>query len=92
MASTDQAIGMMDAAYFTGRKEILQWINATLALGITKIESTCTGAIACQLIDAHFPNNSKRNFSCPMLSLLIVTESRRLVLLLSSNVESKLGS
>ena len=62
MASTDQAIGMMDAAYFTGRKEILQWINATLALGITKIESTCTGAIACQLIDAHFPNNSKTIF------------------------------
>lgn len=55
MASTDHAMGMMDAAYFTGRKDILEWINQTLALGVTKIETTCTGAIACQLIDAHFP-------------------------------------
>ena len=55
MASTDHAMGMMDAAYFTGRKEILEWVNDTLALGCVKIEQTCTGAIACQLIDAHFP-------------------------------------
>jgi len=48
---------MMDGAYFTGRKEILEWINQTCALGITKIEQTCTGAIACQLLDAHFPGN-----------------------------------
>mmetsp|Transcript_6368 Transcript_6368/g.14676 ORF Transcript_6368/g.14676 Transcript_6368/m.14676 type:complete len:327 (+) Transcript_6368:55-1035(+) len=48
---------MMDGAYFTGRKEILDWVNTTLGLGITKIEMTCTGAIACQLIDAHFPGN-----------------------------------
>jgi microtubule-associated protein, RP/EB family len=55
--STDPVIGMMDGAYFTGRKEILEWINSTLDLGVTKIESTCTGAIACQLLDAHFPGN-----------------------------------
>lgn len=54
---TDQVIGMMDGAYFTGRKEILDWINSTLALGVTKIETTCTGTIACQLLDAHFPGN-----------------------------------
>mmetsp|Transcript_6273 Transcript_6273/g.7660 ORF Transcript_6273/g.7660 Transcript_6273/m.7660 type:complete len:328 (-) Transcript_6273:247-1230(-) len=54
---TDQVIGMMDGAYFTGRKDILDWINSTLALGVTKIETTCTGAVACQLLDAHFPGN-----------------------------------
>jgi RP/EB family microtubule-associated protein len=52
---------MMDGAYFTGRKEILEWINDTLEIGITKIEQTCTGAIACQLLDAHLPGNVQMN-------------------------------
>ena len=38
-----------------GRKEILDWVNDTLDLNVPKIEATCTGAIACQLVDAHFP-------------------------------------
>lgn len=59
MSTTDHAMGMMDAAYFTGRKEILEWVNSTLALGVTKIETTCTGAVACQLIDAHFPGKGE---------------------------------
>lgn len=53
--ANDAAIGMMDGAYFTGRKEILDWVNDTLALNVDKIERTCTGAIACQLLEAHFP-------------------------------------
>ncbi|CAK4649339.1 unnamed protein product [Aphanomyces euteiches] len=55
MAAADQSIGMMDGAYFVGRKEILDWINSTCGLSLTKVEQTCTGAVACQLLDALYP-------------------------------------
>ena len=51
----DSAIGMMDSAYFTSRKDILDWINGLLSLNLTKIEQTATGAVACQLADFMFP-------------------------------------
>jgi hypothetical protein len=42
----------MDPAYFVGRKEILNWINDTLALNLTKIEDTATGmlCVRCRAI------------------------------------------
>ncbi|KAL8247001.1 hypothetical protein R6Q59_008217 [Mikania micrantha] len=48
-------IGMMDAAYFVGRSEILAWINSTLLLNLSKVEEACSGAVHCQLMDAAHP-------------------------------------
>jgi microtubule-associated protein, RP/EB family len=50
-------IGMMDGAFFVGRKEIIDWINQTLNLNLTKVEQTASGAIACQLLDAMHPGD-----------------------------------
>jgi len=51
----NQAIGMMDKAYFVGKREILGWINELLQLNLAKIEETATGAVACQILDAMYP-------------------------------------
>lgn len=48
-------IGMMDGAFFVGRKEIMDWINGTLSLNLAKIEDTANGAVACQLLDIMHP-------------------------------------
>lgn len=45
---------MMDAAYFTGRKELLEFFNNLLDLNLTKIEQTASGAIACQITEYIF--------------------------------------
>eukprot|EP00956_Cyclotella_meneghiniana_P003355 scaffold4069_cov85-Cyclotella_meneghiniana.AAC.5 len=55
--STDAAIGMMDGAYFTSRKDILDFLNSTFDLNLSKIEQTASGAVACQLTEYLFPNS-----------------------------------
>lgn len=47
----------MDAAYFTGRKELLEFFNDLLDLNLTKIEQTAPGAIACQITEMIFPGS-----------------------------------
>lgn len=48
-------LGMMDAAYFTGRGEIIGWLNATFGMRVERIEEAANGAILCQILDAVFP-------------------------------------
>ncbi|GMF12689.1 unnamed protein product [Phytophthora lilii] len=55
MAAADQSMSLMDGTYFVGRKEILDWINNLCAINLSKVEQTCTGAVACQILDAMYP-------------------------------------
>ncbi|TMW69247.1 hypothetical protein Poli38472_001403 [Pythium oligandrum] len=55
MAAADQGIAMMDGTYFVGRKEILDWVNGVCETNLTKVEQTCTGAVACMILDAIYP-------------------------------------
>jgi hypothetical protein len=50
------SVGMMDPAYFVGKKILLEWINDLLKLDVKKIEDTCSGAVACQIVHSIFPN------------------------------------
>ena len=49
-------IGLMEGAYFVGRKEIMDFVNTTLELRLNKVEETASGCVACQLLDMMFPN------------------------------------
>ena len=47
----------MDGAYFTSRKDILDFFNSHLSMNLSKIEDTASGAVACQLMDLMFPGS-----------------------------------
>ena len=51
----------MKGAFFVGRKEIIDFINNTLELRLTKVEDTASGAVACQLLDIMYPNTVPMN-------------------------------
>jgi len=48
------SIGIMDPAYFVGRKEVLRWLNDLLQTNFKKVEETANGAAACQVLDMMF--------------------------------------
>ena len=47
--------GMMDAAFFVGKNELLSWLNELLTLNYTKVEQCANGAAYCQIMDACYP-------------------------------------
>lgn len=55
MSSEQQAIGMMEGAFFVPKGDLISWVNTLLELEISKIEQLGTGAVYCQIVDAMFP-------------------------------------
>lgn len=49
--------GMMADNMFAGKQTILTWLNTALQLRLEKIEDTCSGAVACQLMDCLHPGS-----------------------------------
>jgi RP/EB family microtubule-associated protein len=49
------SIGMMDAAFFVGKNELLAWINDLLQINYSKVEQCANGAAYCQIMDAIYP-------------------------------------
>lgn len=48
--------GMMNEAYFTGRKEIVAWIQGKYQPSLQRVEDLCTAGVYCQIIDSIYPN------------------------------------
>ncbi|OII75804.1 EB1 protein [Cryptosporidium andersoni] len=45
-------VGMMDKCYFTGKSDLINWLNSYFSLNVSKIEDCASGAIYCQIADA----------------------------------------
>ena len=54
-SQSESAIGIMDGAFFVSKGELIDWVNTSLDISITKVEQCASGAIYCQIIDALFP-------------------------------------
>jgi RP/EB family microtubule-associated protein len=57
----EKVIGMMNEAYFVGRKELLTWLNTFFKFNYDRIEQVCTGAAHCQIMDCLFPGQVPLN-------------------------------
>lgn len=49
--------GLMAENMFVGQSVLLKWLNDALQTRLEKIEDTCSGAVACQLMDCLHPGS-----------------------------------
>jgi len=64
-----ESIGIMEGAFFVSRGELIQWINDTYNLNITRIEQLGSGSVYCQILDSISPgkvNMSKVNWKAQL--------------------------
>mmetsp|Transcript_38106 Transcript_38106/g.91499 ORF Transcript_38106/g.91499 Transcript_38106/m.91499 type:complete len:289 (-) Transcript_38106:127-993(-) len=60
------SVGMMSGAFFVPRTQLIDWLNSTFKLSVTKVEQCSNGAIYCQVFDSIFTGKvqmSKLNWS-----------------------------
>jgi len=50
-----EAVGIMNPAFFEGKKKLILWVNELLAINIKEVEQMATGAYHCQILDACYP-------------------------------------
>lgn len=50
--SDPSSVGMMEGAFFVGRSELLEWLNSTLALKLTRVEQCASACVYIQALDA----------------------------------------
>eukprot|EP00920_Eleutheroschizon_duboscqi_P044083 GHVT01105027.1.p3 GENE.GHVT01105027.1~~GHVT01105027.1.p3 ORF type:complete len:117 (-),score=9.23 GHVT01105027.1:1541-1891(-) len=55
------SVGNMEGAFFRGKRELLDWINKTFDMDVSKVELCASGAIFCQIVDALYPNKVRSN-------------------------------
>ena len=58
---------MMDAAFFVGKNELLNWLNELLGLNYSKVEQCANGAAYCQIMDAIYPVSSSLRALLPLM-------------------------
>ncbi|KAL0251936.1 hypothetical protein GEMRC1_001148 [Eukaryota sp. GEM-RC1] len=64
--SRQDSVGMMNGAFFVGKRVILDWIKDFFGLKVDKIEHLGNGAVYLHIMDALYPNAvnlSKANFN-----------------------------
>ncbi|CDJ41968.1 microtubule-associated protein RP/EB family member 3, putative [Eimeria tenella] len=45
------SVGMMEGAFFVGRTELLEWLNSSLQLKLSKVEECASGCVYLQALD-----------------------------------------
>ncbi|PHJ19323.1 microtubule-associated protein rp eb family member [Cystoisospora suis] len=57
--SDPSSVGMMEGAFFVSRTELLDWVNHTFNLSLTKVEQAASGAVYLQIMDGLYGGGNK---------------------------------